>query len=208
MKESFKNSIKRYYDAEAKLRNSKTGRKEWKIRIREKFYNLLRQYNKKTLLDLGAGAGHDSLFFKNNDLLVTAIDISPEMVKCCLEKGIEAYEMDFYNLRFLNKRFDCIYAMNSLFHIPKADLTNILEEIDSVLNEEGLFYIGVWGGEDIEQEIMGDEICNEPRFYAFHSEEYLKSLLEERFRIIDFETIQVNLGVVDVFYSITMIKSK
>lgn len=33
--------------------------------------------------------------------------------------------------------------MNSLLHVPKPDLSHVLNEIDSVLNENGLFYMVV-----------------------------------------------------------------
>jgi len=40
--------------------------------------------------------------------------------------------------------------MNSLLHVPKSDLPRVLTSIDSVLDDGGLFYMGVYGGEDFE----------------------------------------------------------
>ncbi len=59
---SFKDNIKKYYDSEAELKNSKSIKSDWKIQVREHFYNLITLENKKTLLELGAGAGNDSSF--------------------------------------------------------------------------------------------------------------------------------------------------
>ncbi|MDF2685773.1 MAG: class SAM-dependent methyltransferase [Clostridia bacterium] len=117
---SFKENIKKYYNQEAALRDNKSVKADWKIKVRENFYNLIKQENKKTLLELGARAGYDSQFFINNGLMVIAVDISNEMVKKCREKAIEAYELDFYNLSSLNKKFDCIYAINTLLHVFKS----------------------------------------------------------------------------------------
>lgn len=58
----FKENLKKYYNAEANSRN-KHVMEEWKIRIRDDFYNLIKSENKVTLLELGAGAGYDSQFF-------------------------------------------------------------------------------------------------------------------------------------------------
>ena len=94
---SFKENIKTYYNDEAKLRDSKSVKDDWKTTVRSDFLHLILQENKRTLLELGAGAGCDSRFFMDNGLTVTAIDLSPEMVSKCKEKDIDAYELDFYN---------------------------------------------------------------------------------------------------------------
>ena len=204
---SFKENIKKFYNQEAELRNSKYVKSDWKIKVRENFYNLTKHENKITLLEIGAGAGYDSQFFINNGLSVTAVDISSEMVKNCQEKGIEAYELDFYNLSRLNNKYDCIYAMNTLLHVPKADLPHVLNEINAVLDSSGLFYMGLYGGQDTEGEFIKIEVSDAPRFFAFHSKSYLKEVLERHFRIIDFETLDVDShGNIDTFHSIIMRK--
>jgi cyclopropane fatty-acyl-phospholipid synthase-like methyltransferase len=197
--------IKKYYNKEAELRNSKSVKSDWKIKVRENFYNLIKRENKKTLLELGAGAGYDSQFFMNNGLMVTAVDISDEMVKKCREKTIEAYELDFYNLSSLNKKFDCIYAINTLLHVPKADLCHVLNEINSILETNGLFYMGVYGGEDTENEFVNSEVSDAPRLFSFHSERYLKTTLENFFQIINFESFDIGTGT-DIFHSIILRK--
>jgi hypothetical protein len=37
-----------------------------------------------------------------------------------------------------------------MLHVRKADLGFVLEEIKNVLNPSGLFFMGVYGGEDSE----------------------------------------------------------
>ena len=125
----------------------------------------------------------------NNGLKVIAVDLSSEMVKKCREKSIEAYELDYYNLSSLNKKFDCIYAINTLLHVPKNDLLHVLNEINSVLDENGLFYMGVYGGEDTENEFVNIEISDAPRFFTFYSEKFLKIVLASVFDIISFESL-------------------
>lgn len=202
-KTNLKENMKRYYDTEASLRDSKSVKPEWKIKVRENFYNTVMQEGKKTLLELGAGAGYDSLFFMENGLSVTAVDLSKEMVSKCREKGIEAYELDFYNLSSLNRKFDCIYAINTLLHVPKNDLSKVLNEIDISLNEKGLFYMGLYGGEDKETEFIKSDVSDAPRFFAFHSEEFLRTVLQEHFDVISFETLDLET---DIFHSVILRK--
>ena len=205
---SFKENIKKYYDIEAPLRNN-GAKPDWKVQVRENFCTLLKQENKHTLLELGAGTGHDSLFFMNNGLTVTAVDLSYEMVKNCKEKGIEAYELDFYNLSALQKKFECVYAINSLLHVPKADFHHVLNEINHVLETTGLFYMGLYGGQDIETESVKSEVSDTPRLFVFHSESYLKAILENYFKILTFETLSFGADTTnrtEFFHSITMRK--
>ena len=98
-KYALKSNLKNYYDTDANLRNSKSINADWKVRVREEFTKLLKHENVKTLLELGAGAGHDSLHFKDMGINVVAIDLSTEMVKKCIEKGIASRKLiNFRNI--------------------------------------------------------------------------------------------------------------
>lgn len=111
--------------------------------------------------------------------------------------------LDFYNLSSLNRKFDCIYAINTLLHVPKNDLSKVLNEIDISLNEKGLFYMGLYGGEDKETEFIKSDVSDAPRFFAFHSEGFLRSVLQENFDIISFETLDLET---DIFHSVILRK--
>jgi SAM-dependent methyltransferase len=200
-------NLKEFYNQEAELRNL-SEKQEWKKNQRDQFLSYVKSENKNSLLEIGAGTGDDSQFFMNSGLSVVAVDLSSEMVILCKEKGIEAYELDFYNLSKLSKRFDCIWAMNTLLHVPKADLPKVLNEINSVLNENGLFYMGVWGGEDFEKEYVKAEVSSTPRFFSYHSEIELKTTLDKHFQMISFEQFDVEKEdkTKDTFQSIIMRK--
>mgnify|MGYP002507984805 CR=1 FL=1 len=191
MDKRFKENLKNYYNQDAARRNRNKIRAHWKIEVRRNFYSVIKQENKKTLLELGAGAGFDSLFFQKKGLRVTAVDISSENIRYCREKGLEAYELDFYDLSALHKKFDCIYALNTLLHVPKTDLPKVFQEIHTVLERDGLFYLGVYGGEDNETDFINSGVSDAPRFFTFYSEKYLKNVLKDFFQIVDFKTIPV-----------------
>jgi ubiquinone/menaquinone biosynthesis C-methylase UbiE len=81
---------------------------------------------------------------------VTCIDLSNEMVNLCQEKGLNAHVMDFYDLQFPDQSFDAVFALNCLLHVPKANLESVLKEVHRVLRDGGLFFCGVYGGQDTE----------------------------------------------------------
>lgn len=112
MRQDVKEQIKRYYDQEAALRDGKSVRADWKAEFRQAFLDRALQEGKKTLLELGAGAGYDSRFFQDGGLRVTAVDLSTEMVRRCRAKGVEAYELELCRLSELERQFDsCIPSM-------------------------------------------------------------------------------------------------
>lgn len=65
------------------------------------------------------------------------MDLSPEMVKMCQKKGLEAKVIDIYNLSSLNRKFDAIFSLNVLLHVPKEDLDTVLTSIANTLNDKG-----------------------------------------------------------------------
>ena len=136
--------LRAFYDADAPRRDSYDVY-AWKQVERQRFFEELSSHGAMNLLELGAGAGKDSLYFQEQGLKVVAIDLSPEMVKRCREKGLEAYEMNYRNLAFPPKSFDAVYAFNSLLHTPKKDLPEVLTGIRKVLKPEGLFFHGRMG---------------------------------------------------------------
>jgi 8-oxo-dGTP diphosphatase len=75
-----KENLRKYYDREAEFRDG-SAKADWKIRARRDFCDLIKSEGKKTLIELGAGAGHDSLYFADCGLEAAAVDLSPEMVR-------------------------------------------------------------------------------------------------------------------------------
>ena len=183
---------KTFYDRNANDRDAGE-RQAWKDPVRDGFLKRILGEGKTSLLEIGAGPGKDSRFFMDNGLCVAAVDLSGEMVKLCREKGVEAYERDFYTLSGLGRTFDCVWSMNCLLHVPKADLPLVLAEIDAVLNPAGLFHYGVYGGADIE-ETWDDKVYGMPRFYSHLSDETLQAVTSEFFEIVAFDKINTEKG--------------
>lgn len=181
----------------------KSTQQEWKVKIRDSFLELLKNEGKTSILDIGAGTGRDSKFFMDKNMDVTAVDLSDEMIKLCQVKGINSQRLDFYNLHEIGKKFDAVWSMNSLLHVKKADLGSVLEEIKNVLNPSGLFFMGVYGGEDSEG-IWEDDIYTPHRFFSFYTDENIKKVVSDHIKIVSFEIIET--GGNSHFQSIIMKK--
>ena len=182
-----KANLQKSYNADAARRDQGV-KSDWKIEERAHFLALLQKEAASTLLEIGAGPGYDSLFFSENGLDVTATDLSPEMVKLCLQKGITAHVRDFYNLGFPAESFDAVWALNCLLHVPSADLPQVLTNIQSVLKPGGLFYYGVYGGVD-EEGIYENDRLEPKRWFTRYLDDDLKAAVDSFFKIEYFKAI-------------------
>jgi len=166
---------------------------DWKVQERENFLALLTQEGKNAFLEIGAGTGHDSLYFQQQGLDVTAVDFSEEMIRLCKEKGLNAQLMDFTELDFPDEAFDAVQAMNCLLHVPKAQLDAVLLEIRRVLKPSGLFFLGIYGGQDSEG-IWENDSYEPKRFFAMYEDEAIKKIVQRRFKLEDFHTVNMDPG--------------
>lgn len=95
----------------------------------------------KTLLDLGCGAGENSVYFARKGARCTATDYSPGMVEKALKLAaankvqIDACTMNAMDIEFPDATFDIVYAANLLHHLP--DPMVALREIHRVLKPGG-----------------------------------------------------------------------
>ena len=121
----------RYQDVTDQIRTAYDGRAawrdlqekaDWKRAERAGFLRRLRDQDGRRLLEIGAGTGQDSVFFRDHGLDVVAIDLSPAMVARCREKGIDGRVMDVAQLDFPPDSFDAVYTLNCLLHVPNARL--------------------------------------------------------------------------------------
>jgi SAM-dependent methyltransferase len=182
--------LRRAYGPAAAAERDSGGKEAFKIDERRRFLDLLRERGATSLLEVGAGTGHDSLYFQRQGLRVLCTDLSPSMVELCRAKGLDARVADFLGLGVSPGSFDAVYALNCLLHVPTPDLPRVLEAIEGVLVPGGLLYVGTWGGAD-EEGVMQDEHHPVPRFFAFRSDGRMREALAERFLVVSFTTIDV-----------------
>ena len=177
----------------------------WKEIERARFLELLTAEKRQTLLELGCGAGHDSFFFQEHGLTVTAIDLSPGMVDFCRGRGVDARVMDFAHITFAPASFEALYAVNSLLHLPKAEFPGILAKHSTLLRPAGLFYLGQYGGVDQEGVWEGDHY--EPkRFFARYLDEQIQAIVTQVFDLLAFRAVPTDDGSTGHFQAMILRK--
>ena len=166
---------------------------EFKVEERSEFLKFLKDERRKTLLEIGCGPGQDAQFFQAQGFKVLAVDNTPMMVKLTAEKGILAQVLDCYDLDEITERFDAIYTMNCLLHIPKRDFDQVLRLISERLNKNGLMYLGIWGDQNFEG-IWEQDKYEPKRFFSFWKTEALLEVLQRSFRLEYYRRLEPHEG--------------
>jgi SAM-dependent methyltransferase len=184
-------SLREAYSPAAAAERDGQEKQTFKVDERHRFLGLLQDRGASSLLEVGAGTGHDSLYFQGQGLRVLCTDLSPAMVELSRAKGLDARVADFLGLGVSPASFDAVYAVNCLLHVPTPAFPRVLEAIGEALVPGGLFYVGTWGGAD-EEGLMQDDRHPVPRFFAFRSDQLMRQTLAEHFRVLSFTTFDAD----------------
>jgi SAM-dependent methyltransferase len=177
------------YDGSAEARSS-SERAPWQLKERESFLARLRHEGRGSLLEIGAGAGHDSKYFADHGLTVVATDLSPQMVEMCRRRGLDAHVMDVLHLDLRQGSFDAGYAMNSLLHVPNSDLQGALAAIRRTLKPGALFYLGVYGDHESFEGVLESDWHVPARFFSLRTDGQLIAEVETFFLVEDFHVVE------------------
>ena len=176
------------YDAKVEERDAHTV-EPWKAAERDRYLALLRDEQRCTLVDVGAGTGVHGAYFRDAGLDVTCVDLSPAMVARCRERGLSAVNQDVLHLD-LPARFDAAFAMNSLLHTPPEDLPHALERVRAALEPGAVFYLGQYGGVAFEGPWLDDDY-DPPRYFSRLTDADLSRVVSEVFTVDDFRAVDV-----------------
>jgi ubiquinone/menaquinone biosynthesis C-methylase UbiE len=131
-----------FFDAPISYQKKRSLRYELQDYMTEDFN--FRSYSHCDVLELGCGAGIDSVEFARYGAKVTALDFSDAGIKATTElmkeTGIEFKLMKHdltKPLPFQNDSFDVVYSFGVLHHIPKV--TPVINEVYRILRPEGIF---------------------------------------------------------------------
>ncbi|MBI2850808.1 MAG: class I SAM-dependent methyltransferase [Chloroflexi bacterium] len=187
---AFRDDLRKAYDLNAQQRDS-GATEDWKIQERAKVLSMLQREDKRSLLEIGAGPGRDSRFFQDQGFDVVCIDLSPEMVRLCRKKKLNARVMDMTDLQFSANSFDAVYALNSLLHLTKAELPAVLNKISEIMKPSGLFYLGIYGGYEFEG-VWEDDKYVPKRFFSYYSDDHTLQLVTTVFDILSFYPVMTS----------------
>ncbi|MCT4592794.1 MAG: class I SAM-dependent methyltransferase [Anaeromicrobium sp.] len=142
-----------------------------------------------SILDLGCGSGRDSLYFKNQGYIVTALDYSEKLAKSASKLiGQEVLVKDMREISYVSK-FHGIWACASVLHINRIDINMVMKNCARALKDEGVFYLSFKYGDR-------EEMKN-GRYFNFYNEESFRQLIKKvgGFKILEmFKTTDVRPG--------------
>ena len=106
------------------------------------------------VLDLGCGAGYESMRLKSLGAEVVGVDYSEEPIRIAREKNpdIRFEIMDFRQLIPALGRFDGIIAVASLIHINDEELAQVFGNMKKVLSDDGYILIILVDGKGLSEE--------------------------------------------------------
>lgn len=92
------------------------------------------------ILDFGCGSGRDTLAFRKAGYRVDAVDGSESLCRLASEiTGICVRQMLFEELD-AEEIYDGIWACSSILHLPKTELSSVLQKVAGALKKGGIFY--------------------------------------------------------------------
>lgn len=119
--------------------------------------------DKKTILEIGAGAGQASFWFEEKGFFVTAIEPDGRNVRLINEKLTNGHcTQGFIEDVEIEGKFDVIWMSHVLEHLIRPDL--FLKKIKKNLQENGIFFIEVPNCENI---VTLKASINEPHTFHF-----------------------------------------
>lgn len=157
---------------------------------RYEFSRFLELINGTKILDLGSGSGDNALYFVKKGYDVDCLDISENLLEFCKKKGLPTIKADIENLNLEKSKYDGIWSVASLLHIPKTKIRNVLNDISEILKEEGVLHICLKKGEG--ERYVEDNTNNSKRYFVFwKSEEFLK-YVPENLKLIEKDEVTAN----------------
>jgi 2-polyprenyl-3-methyl-5-hydroxy-6-metoxy-1,4-benzoquinol methylase len=128
-----------FYDASAAETAEEWYRNPVLLPTLKEFVSLLPR--KPRVLDLGCGAGYESMRLHSLGAEVVGIDYSAECVRIAKEKnpGCRFFEMDFFSIDKGLGSFDGIWSSGSLIHVPHDRMGDLLSRLAPRLRSSGVF---------------------------------------------------------------------
>lgn len=135
--------------------------------IKRHWETLLAGKNIHTLLDVSIGSGNLTLPLLDLGIQLSGSDLSEAMLRKCQKKAavrgraLNLHICDFRNLtEYFQETFDCVASTgNSLGYVTNAEVLQVLEQMDALINPGGYLYVDLRNWDKI--------IKTKQRFYTY-----------------------------------------
>lgn len=125
-----------------------------------------------SILELGCGAGGDTVEMLAHGFAVRATDGSPEMAEVASRRLDRPVETLLFEQLDETEAYDAVWANACLLHVPRPELAGVLARIWRALKPAGLFYASYKAGE-----ADGRDTLN--RYYNYPSPDWLQATYAE-----------------------------
>lgn len=179
--------LRRAYDGNASQRNAIEDL-EWRPAVLERWLAELPAAPR--LLELGPGTGQLAAHAQRLGARVRAVDLSPQNVAYCLQRGVAAEVGDVRALGSIAGlgSFDGVYAINVLLHVPRAEHAPVVAGIRRCLLPGGSLLLVNWGGCEREG-IWAEDRIVPPRFFSQYDDARFGELSFEGFEAVRREVL-------------------
>lgn len=135
----------------------------------------------KKVLDVGFGAGRDTLYLHSKGLEVAGIELADIFIDALRQRiDIPLFKMDMRHLDFADNSFDGIWSCASFLHLPKEDALPTLVGFARALRPGGILYIdlkeGVGSKWDLNERA---NISKAYRYFTYYQTEEFVALLKQ-----------------------------
>lgn len=210
-----RDSVRKNYDLIAEQYSKDFGTYIEDLDAYEEFEKVLVKNAK--ILDLGAGSGRTYSYFNKKEYEYTGLDFSEEMRDYAYKlHGEFPYIVDdMMNLKkhFADNSLDAVFAVYSLFHLPKDDFKKLFADVYDVLKVNGvfLFTYQIGQGEEMVDEPYLNENGKKVLYLSYQTNEEIKKLLDsfsytELYRKEKIETSNFAINSNDVTTAFVLVK--
>jgi SAM-dependent methyltransferase len=122
------------------------------------------------ILDLGCGAGRDSLYFIRHGYRVTAVDASEALARLATGHiGQVVHVMTFFDID-VRDGYDAIWANASLLHCTAYEMKTLVPRLVTALKPGGIWYVSLKYGHGEGYDARG-------RYFNYYTRRDLRTLL-------------------------------
>ena len=177
MSSSSRDDLRLYYEEEARqrLRKPVQGRR---VELRTRFIEQLVGEGRSTVVDFGAGPGHEAAAFHDSGIDYVGVDLAHGNGVIAATKGATVVQGSLADPPFRRGAFEAGWSMSTLMHLPTASVSAAVEALAAALVRGAPLLVGQWGG-DLGDVFGGDAVPGRRRLFSLRSLERNRSLLAE-----------------------------
>lgn len=155
----------------------------YKIPFEEILLDWIRKYGPGgDALDIGCATGALATWLICEDYKVTCLEPARRPAAITAAKGIPVQAVSIQNFQ-TDQKFDVIFAMSSLIHVPQSELPAQIKKIASFLKPKGIFFISMIEGET--EGLEDPTMKGKSRYFTRLSEAALDQLLAPYFDLLE-----------------------